>query len=35
MQKIQEHCREAYGWRNEQRRRGNVKQKKAQPPNRI
>jgi hypothetical protein len=35
MQKIQEHCREAHGWRNEQRRGGNVKQKKAQPPNRM
>jgi hypothetical protein len=35
MQKIQEHCREVHGWRNEQRRGGNVKQKKAQPPNRM
>jgi hypothetical protein len=35
MQKIQEHCREAYGWRNKQRRGGNVKQKKVQPPNRM
>jgi hypothetical protein len=35
MQKIQEHCREAHGWRNEQRRGGNVKRKKAQPPNRM
>jgi hypothetical protein len=35
MQKIQGHCREAHGWRNEQRRGGNVKRKKAQPPNRM
>jgi len=35
MQKIQEHYWEAYGWRNEQRRGGNVKQKKVQLPNRM
>jgi hypothetical protein len=32
---IKAHCEAAHGWRNEQRRGGNVKQKKAQPPNRM
>lgn len=32
---IKAHCEAAHGWRNEQRRGGNVKQKKAQPPNKI
>jgi hypothetical protein len=32
---IRAHCEAAHGWRNEQKRGGNVKQKKAQPPNRI
>jgi hypothetical protein len=32
---IKAHCEAAHGWRNEQRHRGNVKQKKAQPPNRM
>jgi hypothetical protein len=32
---IKAHCEAAHGWRNEQRRGGNVKQKKTQPPNRV
>jgi hypothetical protein len=32
---IKAHCETAHGWRNEQRRGGNMRQKKAQPPNRI
>jgi uncharacterized C2H2 Zn-finger protein len=32
---IKTHCEAAHGWRNEQRRGGNVKRKKAQPPNKM
>jgi hypothetical protein len=32
---IKAHCEAAHGWRNEQRRGGNVKQKKAQPSNKM
>lgn len=32
---IQAHCKVAHGWRNEQRRGGNFKQKKAQTANRT
>jgi hypothetical protein len=35
IQKIQEHCREVHGWRNEQRRGGNMKQKRVQTANRM
>jgi hypothetical protein len=34
-QMIQAHCKAAHGWQNEQRRRGNVKRKKAQTGNRM
>jgi hypothetical protein len=35
VRKIKAHCETTHGWRNEQRRGGNVKQKTAQPPNRM
>jgi hypothetical protein len=35
VRKIKAHCETVYGWHNEQRRGGNVKQKKAQLPNRM
>jgi hypothetical protein len=35
VRKIKAHCETAHGWRNEQRRGGNVKRKTAQPPNRM
>jgi hypothetical protein len=35
VQKIKAHCETTHSWCNEQRHRGNVKQKTAQPPNRM
>jgi hypothetical protein len=35
IQKMQEHCREVHGWKNEQRRGGNAKGKKTQTANRM
>jgi superfamily II DNA helicase RecQ len=34
-QMIKAHYEAAHGWRNKQRRGGNIKQKKAQLPNRM
>ena len=35
VRKIQSHCQEVHGWRNEQKRGGNVKQKRVQTANRM
>jgi hypothetical protein len=35
VRKIKAHCETVHGWRNEQKRGGNVKRKRVQPPNRM